>query len=226
VSDLTRPTLTVETGNSETSLLAYIEALEGAYAHYCRRVAPDADFDAYFQKHIYHAPFGGITWRAHRTLLRQWRSLSKDEAWQHFQRKSGAALRYVRRLGATYSASTFVGLAGLLATSDDLRDGDRISMFSYGSGSCAEFYSVRVRPGASALAAATGANVDRLLDARRRVTPAEYEQIETLRTARIEDGNYDAIDDGLDNWYDRHYRGSGRLVFTGMRDYYRHYAWS
>ena len=40
VSDLTRPTSRVETGNSETSLLSYIDALEGAYAHYLERVKP------------------------------------------------------------------------------------------------------------------------------------------------------------------------------------------
>ena len=223
VSDLTRPTLTVETGNSETSLLAYIDALEGAYAHYCERVGI-TDFDSYFKKHIYHAPFGGMTWRAHRTLLRQSQSMSKEQAWEHFQRKSGAALRYLRRMGGTYSSSTFVGLTGLLATSNDLDEGDRISMFSYGSGSCAEFYSVRVGPEAARLAA--GANVDGLLDARRRVTPDEYECLETQRTALVEAGNYETIDSGLNGWYGEHYRGRGLLVFQGMKDYYRQYAWS
>src|SRR5262249_50391228 len=52
VSDLTRPTLTVETGNSETSLISYIEALEGAYAHYRERAGMDQDFDCYFRKNI------------------------------------------------------------------------------------------------------------------------------------------------------------------------------
>jgi 3-hydroxy-3-methylglutaryl CoA synthase len=224
VSDLTRPTLTVETGNSETSLLAYIDALEGAYAHYCERVKMTDGFDRYFKKHIYHAPFGGMTWRAHRTLLRQASPLSKDQAWDHFQRKSGAALRYLRRMGGTYSSSTFVGLTSLLATSDDLQPGDRISIFSYGSGSCAEFYSVRV--GTDAARTAAAADVDGLLDARRRVTPDEYEMLETKRTALVENGDYETIDGALDDWYGRHYRGRGLLVFQGMKDYYRQYAWS
>jgi hydroxymethylglutaryl-CoA synthase len=224
VSDLTRPTLTVETGNSETSLISYIDALEGAYAHYCERVPMDGDFDSYFKKNIYHAPFGGMTWRAHRTLLRQWQSMPKDQAWEHFQRKSGAALRYLRRMGGTYSSSTFVGLTGMLATSRDLQERDRISMFSYGSGSCAEFYSVRVCREASAVAAAV--NVDRLLDMRKVVTPSEYECLEKRRTALVEEGNYETIDGSLDDWYGQHYRGKGLLVFQGMKDYYRQYAWS
>jgi 3-hydroxy-3-methylglutaryl CoA synthase len=150
--------------------------------------------------------------------------MPKEQAWEHFQRKSGAALRYLRRMGGTYSSSTFVGLTGMLATSNDLEEGDRISMFSYGSGSCAEFYSVRVGPDAARLAAA--ADVDCLLDARRRVTTDEYESLETKRTALVEDGNYETIDGGLNDWYGEHYRGRGRLVFQGMKDYYRQYAWS
>ena len=39
--DLTRPTLTVESGDPEPSLLTYLDALEGAYAHYVQRC--DAD---------------------------------------------------------------------------------------------------------------------------------------------------------------------------------------
>jgi hydroxymethylglutaryl-CoA synthase len=223
VSDLTRPTLTVETGNSETSLISYIEALEGAYAHYGDRVSMEGDFDTYFKKNIYHAPFGGMTWRAHRTLLRQGGPMSKADAWNHFQARSGAALRYIRRMGGTYSSSTFIGLMGLLAGSDDIARGDRISMFSYGSGSCAEFYSVTAC--ANARAAAAG-DIDHRLDARRRVTVKEYERLEQRRTSLVEEGNYDTVDASLDNWYGRRYEGSGLLIFRGMKDYYRQYAWS
>jgi hydroxymethylglutaryl-CoA synthase len=224
VSDLTRPTLSVETGNSETSLLSYIDALEGAYAHYRERVGASENIDTSFKKNIYHAPFGGMTWRAHRTLLRQGRSMSKEEAWAHFQRKSAAALRYLRRMGGTYSSSTFIGLLGMLAASEDIGAGDRMSIFSYGSGSCAEFYSVKACPEARYVAAA--ANTDRLLDERRRVSVEEYEVLEKRRAALIEDGDYETIDLSLDGWYEKHYRGRGLLVFRGMKDYYRQYEWS
>src|SRR3712207_8681799 len=50
VSDLIRPTSRVETGNSETSLLSYIDALEGAYAHYLERVKPLVNFDEYLDR--------------------------------------------------------------------------------------------------------------------------------------------------------------------------------
>ena len=67
----------VETGNSETSLISYMDALEGAYAHFMERVQPAQDFDQYFKKNIYHTPFGGMTWRAHRALQRHWKPLSR-----------------------------------------------------------------------------------------------------------------------------------------------------
>ena len=224
VSDLTRPTLTVETGNSETSLVSYLDALEGAYAHYRERAGMTGDFDTYFKRHVYHAPFGGMTWRAHRALLRDWKSLSKAEAWSHFERKSSASLRYGRRMGGTYSSSTFIGLTAMLAQCDDIESGDRISMFSYGSGSCAEFYSVKACSDSRSVAAS--GNVDRVLNERRSVTVEEYEALERRRTSLIEEGNYETIDAAHHNWYDRHYRGRGLLVFQGMKDYYRQYAWS
>jgi hydroxymethylglutaryl-CoA synthase len=150
--------------------------------------------------------------------------MTKDEAWAHFQRKSASALRYLRRMGGTYSSSTFIGLMGMLASGNDIEAGDRISMFSYGSGSCAEFYSVRVCPEAHSLASA--ANLDRHLDARRLVSVPEYEELERCRTVLVEKGNYETIDTSLDDWFESNYRRKHLLIFTGMKDYYRQYAWS
>src|SRR5262249_50030847 len=134
------------------------------------------------------------------------------------------ALRYLRKMGGTYSSSTFIGLMGMLASSPDIEGGDRISIFSYGSGSCAEFYSVRACGEAHYLAAA--ANLDSQLAARRLVTVGEYEELEESRTVLVEKGNYETIDSSLDNWYESNYRRKHLLVFTGMKDYYRQYAWS
>jgi len=224
ISDLTRPTLTVETGNSETSLISYMDALEGAYAHFLERVQPATDFDEYFTKNIYHTPFGGMAWRAHRALQRHWKTLSLAESWSHFEKKAAAALRYLRRMGSTYSSSTFIGLLTMLESSQDIGAGDRISMFSYGSGSCAEFYSVKACPEAGRLV--QGNTIGSRLDARKRLTVQEYEAVEKRRTDLTEEGDYDAVDDSLDGWYDHHYKGSGLLVYRGMHDFYRQYDWS
>jgi hydroxymethylglutaryl-CoA synthase len=224
IQDLTRPTTRVETGNSETSLISYIEALEGAYAHFLTRVPLEGDFDSYFKRNIYHTPFGGMTWRAHRTLQRQWKPLSREESWRHFEQKSLRALTYLRRMGTTYSGSTFVGLLAMLACDPQIQAGDRLSMFSFGSGSCAEFYAVTACDNARKVARAE--DVTAKLDARRRLSVADYERVERRRNELIDEGEYDTADLPLADWYDQHYKGKRLLVYRGMRDYYRQYDWS
>ena len=224
VSDLTRPTSRVEQGNPETSLLTYLDALEGAFAHYAERAGEAIDFDTYFRKNVYHAPFGGMTLRAHKAMLRKGKPLSKHEVWAHFERKTLASLRYIRRMGGTYASSPLIGLMGVVDGSEDLRPGDRVSLYSYGSGCCAEFYSGLIGPAAREVVRA--AALAEMLDERHPVSVEEYEQVERERTRYIDCGDYEPSLAGLDGWYARHYEGKGYLVFRGMRDYYRHYAWS
>ena len=225
ISDLIRPTASVETGNSETSLVSYIEALEGAFQHFLIRVPEARQYDAAFRHHIYHMPFGGMAWRAHKTLLRFSNDgIGTKEAWANFQRKGLAGLQYIRRMGATYSSSTFIGLLGLIDGTSGLEHGQRLSIFSYGSGCCAEFYCAKTGPNASGTAAAAGLRSK--LDARRVVDVAEYERIETQRTKWAECGNYDVALDDPHHWYDTFYRGKGLLTFRGMKDFYRQYVWS
>lgn len=224
IADLTRPTARVETGNSETSLISYLDALEGAFQHFVERVPEACQYDEYFHRHVYHMPFGGMAWRAHKAMLRNGGDIGTREAWTNFERKGLAALRYARRMGATYSSSTFIGLLALIDGTPDVEAGERISMFSYGSGCCAEFYCGRI--GADARRSAQLARAEPQLDARRVVSVAEYEAIERQRFEWIECGDYDVPEDSLGDWYDRFYRGRGLLVFRGMSDFYRQYAWS
>jgi 3-hydroxy-3-methylglutaryl CoA synthase len=224
VDDLTRPTSRVETGNSETSLLSYLDALDGAYDHYVERTGTPVDFDAHFKRNIYHVPFGGITFLAHKTLLCRDVSMSKAEAWSHFERKSLPALRYTRRMGGTLSSSVFIALVGLLDVDTELDAGDRIGVYSYGSGSCAEFYSGLV--GTDARQIAHAACLEEMLDDRYDLSVQEYEDIEHARTAVIDQGDFQPITDGLEGWYDLHYRDRGYLIYRGNREYFRQYAWS
>ncbi len=224
VSDLTRPTSRVETGNSETSLLSYLSALDGAIEDLLAHAPEPIDYDACFAKHIYHVPFGGMTLRAHRAALRHFGSATKSEALASWEAKTKPSLVHNRRMGGTYGASTFVALLGLLDSCPELRPGDRISVFSYGSGSCAELYAARLGsdPHGVAREAALGA----LLDARRAISVREYEECERERGCWIDEGDYRVSTDGLGDLYGRVYRGSGRLVFEGCEEHYLRYRWS
>jgi 3-hydroxy-3-methylglutaryl CoA synthase len=224
VSDLTRPTAHVETGNSETSLLSYLEALDGAIDDYLRRRPDAADVDHYFQRNIYHLPFGGMGYRAHKALLRRVGITSKNQTWDHFARKTLPSLKYVRRMGGTYGASTFIALMALIAGDDDLRAGDRVGMFSYGSGCCAELWSGILLPEARETVEAAG--LPRLLDARLAISVPQYEAIETARSGVVDCGNFTPDMHSLGGWYQQYYERKEFLVFHGMRDYYRQYGWS
>jgi hydroxymethylglutaryl-CoA synthase len=161
---------------------------------------------------------------AHKAVLRRLGISSKSEAWNSFVRKTEPSLHFVRRMGGTYGSSIFIALMGLLATDEALQAGDRIGFFSYGSGSCAEFWSGRV--GISAKASAKPAELQQLLDARRRLSIGEYETVEVARDTAIDQGNYGIDLNMLGDWYDSYYKGKGLLIFSGMQDYYRQYAWS
>jgi len=224
VSDLIRPTGKVETGNSETSLVSYMEGLEGAFEHFLSRVPEAKNYDEYFQRHIYHMPFGGMAWRAHRTLLRFGGEVSTKDAWANFERKGLAALQYVRRMGSTYSSSIFIGMLGLIDGTADLEPGEMISFFSYGSGCCAEFYCGKA--GADAKNAAAAAGLRQKLDVRQVVSVPEYETIETQRTAWADAGDYEVPLNGAGGCYPQFYEGRHLLTFRGMAEFYRQYAWS
>lgn len=224
VWDLTRPTLTVESGDPELSLLTYLDALEGAYAHYQTRCDAPIDFDEHFARNIYHSPFGGMTFLAHKSMVSAMLDLPPAEVRAHFGRKTLPSLTNLRRIGSTYGSSTFIALLTMLADDDGLKRGDRISMFSYGSGACAEFYSGLVGPQAKETARAAG--LPALLDGRHRVTVEEYERIEQRRTALVENGNYAAERTEPAGAYDQHYAGQRRLVLESLTDHVRSYAWS
>ncbi len=225
VSDLTRPTPHVETGNSETSLLSYLDGLDGAFDDYVRRRPDAADVDAYFQRLIYHLPFAGMGLVAHRALLRRaGRSLGRSQAGAHFARTCGASLAHARRIGGTYGASTFLALMAMVDTDDELAAGDRIGVFSYGSGSCAELWSGRVLPEAREVVRAAG--LPDLLDRRRTVTVAEYEAVELARAEAIDAGDHVTDRTLLGDWYERYYTASPHLVFDGTAEHYRRYSWS
>ena len=150
--------------------------------------------------------------------------MSKEEVWEHFRSRSLASLKHLRRMGGTYSSSTFIGLLGLVEDSPDLRPGDRVAIFSYGSGCCAEFYSALALEPArdTVLAARLGERLDR----RVKVAVEAYEALERRRTDLIEAGDYEVDTRVPAGHYEAHYRGQRRLVFKGLQEYYRQYEWS
>ncbi len=224
VYDTFRPTATHESGNNEVSLYSYMDAIEGAYNHYLENANEKINFDTYFKYNIYHMPFPGMAFQAHRILCNLSNPRSKSEIRENFNQRVLPSLHYAMRVGSTYGASNFIGLCGLIKSADDIKQGDRIGLFSYGSGAIGEFYSALVS--AQAKKIIDGLQIDKAFDQRREVSVEEYENIEKMRTSNIEKPDFVPDFSVLDNWYDKHYNGKGYLVLKEVKDYYRKYEWS
>lgn len=223
VGDTFRPTSRHEAGNTENSVYCYLDALEGAYGHFQRR-SGGVDLTAHFKKNLYHVPFGAMAYRAHRTLLRTKGRISRADAEADWEKRAKPGLTYNAQIGGTYTASTFYSLLGMLDATDDWAPGDRIGIFAYGSGSCAEFYPTIIGPGAKD--AVERIDFQRHLDARKRLTVAEYEAVETERTGYIDEPTYEIPLDRHDGLYERHYADKGLLVLKGLNGFFRDYDWS
>lgn len=232
VSDLTRPTSRVEAGHSETSLLSYLEAVDTTFLRYAEAVGaaggPTLDDEATWRDWlpylVYHAPFGGITLRAHKAVMRCFEGGSARAARLDFEDRVAPGLQFNRRMGGTYGSSVFVSLLGVADAFGEAVNGRRVGIYSYGSGSCAETWSGVFGPEASFIAEQAGLAM--LLDARRALSVREYEEPERERSAFIDCGNYQTSLDGHDDWYQTAYAGRHLLTFRGVTDWVRQYAWS
>ena len=196
--------------------------MDGAFDAWEAKAGPTALED--LAAVVYHAPFGGITFRAHRMLLSRSQDLDREGAWAHFEAHSLPALTHHRRTSGAYSASIFWSLLGLCEMQPTLAEGDRIGIFSYGSGSCAEFFTARVGPHARERTRAAG--VGALLDSRERLDVPRYEVLERARNAMVGQRHW-RPDPALATLGLEARKAHGRvLVLEGIADHVRSYRWS
>ena len=152
------------------SVQCYLDALTGAYQHFQEKNA-GVKSDA-FAALAYHVPYGKMAKKAHRQV----RTLDGDPTPDAtFDSLVASSLTLCAQVGNIYTGSLYLALTSTLATSTHNLDGKRLGLFSYGSGSCAEFFAGTVTPGAQERVKALG--LQALLDARRKLSIAEYEAI-------------------------------------------------
>lgn len=90
-----------------------------------------------FKVLIFHLPYTKMGLKGLRVALPE-----ADPAQQRILRNEFEASRYYSRMvGNLYTGSLYLSLMSLLDNSNDLKSGDRIGLFSYGSGAQGEFYS-------------------------------------------------------------------------------------
>ena len=224
IADIFRPAPGVETGDADDSLMSYLDGVEATYEAYEAARGESVDFERDFAANVYHVPFGGLAERAHLRLARTQLGLSRRDAMSHWERRAACSLTFNRRMGGVYGAATLVAMLGLVDGRDDLAAGDRVGVYAYGSGSCAEFYAVRLCEQARDVVAEVGLKAK--LDARRVVDVPTYEACERALHASLCAEDFEPDASPVPGLFEQHYAGRGRLVLRRIADYRREYAWT
>lgn len=163
----------------------------------------------------YHVPFCKMARKAHLHVRRceledagaPWDAAAEQRGLAAFRDQVEPSLGLCARVGNIYTGSLYLGLAGLLHAQASALVGARIGLFSYGSGCTSEFFSGVIAERAAQRIAA--AKLDELLDARVRISVADYERILALPpTAPLADAP----------------SANGGFRFTGIESHRRQYA--
>ena len=201
VNDFWRPLHSKEAVvDGHHSVACYLDALAGAYGAW-KEASAAADVHGELARRVYHVPYGKMARKAHRHA-RMLDGLGETEADATFADEVSSSLAFPSDVGNVYTGSLYLALASLLHRDAAAIEGQRIGLFSYGSGCVAEHFAGRVAPGAAAFAARL--RLDAALADRRRCTVAEYEAI------RAQDASADTRPVG------DHRARAGEVAFAGV----------
>lgn len=224
-SDYARPTSTYDIINGEESLYAYLECADGAWQHYKSVVGNKIDFNSYFKRVVYHTPFGGLVRMAHSNILKEnYRRIKKSEINANFEEKVLKSFKIPKSVGNTYSSTVYTSLVSLLMEDEDIKPGDRIGIFSYGSGACAEFYSAIVLPEAKEYIKSL--KIDEHLNSRYQLSIEEFDWLARKRSSHADQATFCTDMDYPNGWYQKYYKGKGLLVLKSVKNFIREYQWS
>jgi len=224
VYDTARPTATGHWVDEVLSLGAYLDLLELAYAHYRsqRGVVPLAEDLDYL---VYHMPLESLVRKAHAVLLEESGAEADEKsAERSFEGMVAPSLRYCGETGNIFSGTLYAGLAALIDSDPPPPSGARVGMYSYGSGSCAEFFAGSL--GSEARAVVGAQRIAERLLARVRLTLPDYERIVLERESKALVSDFTPDRETPAGHFEEAYRGKGLLVLDRVKDFYRHYAWS
>jgi len=174
VHDFWRPLYSKEAVvDGHHSVQCYLDALTGAYRGFLDAQA-EVGGASPIERRCYHVPYGKMARKAHRHLM-MLDGHSEAEADASFAATVAPSLRMPGQVGNIYTGSLYLALASLLAAEATTLEGQRVGLFSYGSGCTAEYFAGRVVEGAGAFTDAL--DLAAPLAGRRRYTIPEYEAI-------------------------------------------------
>src|SRR5690625_3763554 len=91
----------------------------------------------------FHLPYTKMGLKALQTVIDE----ASEEAQERLLENYNLSAKYSRRVGNIYTASLYLGLLSLLEQGKNLQAGNRIGLFSYGSGAVGEFFTGVLQPG-------------------------------------------------------------------------------
>lgn len=221
VMDTCRPVPDGEAGDSDLSLLSYLDCCENAFLEYQKRV-PDVNYKETFQYLAFHTPFGGMVKGAHRTMMRKILKAKPQEIEVDFKQRVLPGLEYCQRVGNIMGGTIFMSLAGIIDMGD-FETSKRLGCFSYGSGCASEFYSGIVSKEGQQLQRQY--DIKHNLDERYELTMEEYHQI-LLKNSEIKFGTRNVKLDPMiiPGAYEK-MQGKGKLVLKEIKEFHREYEW-
>jgi hydroxymethylglutaryl-CoA synthase len=172
------------------SVECYLQALAAAFSAYRALedppLADDEPLTDRLARLLFHTPFPKMAMKAHRHLVEtdwraapgRWRAIEprlEDAVAGSFRAQAARGLEAAARVGNTYTASLYLCLAGLLESEGASLAGRRLGLFSYGSGSCAEYFTGTVPNGVDEVA---DCGLTAALGRRRFVDIVEYERLQ------------------------------------------------
>lgn len=123
------------------STKVYLHSLKEAWSHFQQQTGKVFEDIDYF---CYHIPFTKMAEKAHKTLVKK---VGKRFSSEYHTAQTLPSQIYNRIVGNSYSASLFVGLVSLLDNVEPDLENKRVSLFSYGSGCVAEFFTGVIQKG-------------------------------------------------------------------------------
>lgn len=220
VMDTCRPTTDGDAGDTDLSLLSYLDCCENAFLEYKKRVA-GADYVNSFSYLAYHTPFGGMVKGAHRNLMRKLMKATPADIEADFNRRVTPCLVYCQRVGNIMGATAALAL---LSTIDngEFDTPKRIGVFSYGSGCCSEFFSGVARKEGQERLRALAINAQ--LDKRHELSMEEYEAL-LINSNALKFGTRNLVLDTDFVSAARKTQGKPVLFLKQIKEFHREYEW-
>ncbi len=220
VMDTCRPTADGDAGDSDLSLLSYLDCCENAFIEYKKRV-DGVDFGKTFGYLAFHTPFGGMVKGAHRNLMRKMTKAKSQEIEEDFERRMMPALNYCQRMGNIMGATAMLSLASTI-DNGNFQTQQRIGCFSYGSGCCSEFFSgVAGKEGQERLRAM---KIKDQLDKRYELTMEEYDHL-LVGSNAVKFGTRNVVLDTDFIPQSRKLQSKKTLFLKEIKEFHREYEW-